>query len=61
MTTSPELNAAELVAGTKALKASLAQSIPSWEQSMIPADAIENAVATVVAAVDAVRDAAASK
>jgi hypothetical protein len=58
MPTTKEMNAAELAAGTAALKASLTKSFPSWELNMAPAGSIEAAVATVVAAVDAVRDAA---
>ena len=57
MTTSPQITAAELTAGTAALKASLAGSMPQWELNMVPAGAIEQAVATVVTAIDKVRDA----
>ena len=56
--TSPQLTAAEIAAGTVALRAMVAQIIPAWEQRMVPATYIDQAVAAVVAAVDKVRDAA---
>ena len=56
--TTKEMTAAEIAAGTAALKAMVAELIPAWEQSMVPATYIEQAVAAVVAAVDKVRDAA---
>jgi mannitol-1-phosphate/altronate dehydrogenase len=57
MTTSPQLTAAEIAAGTTALKAMVATLIQAWEQRMVPAAYIDQAVAAVVAAVDKVRDA----
>jgi hypothetical protein len=59
--TTKEMNAAELAAGTAALKTSLAASFPAWELSMAPQGSIEAAVKTVVVAIDAVRDAAEPK
>ena len=56
--TTAQMTADELAAGIAALKASIAKSVPSWEQSMIPDGALDQAVADVVTAVDAVRDAA---
>ena len=56
--TTKEMTAAEIAAGTAALKAMVAELIPAWEQSMVPSSYIEQAVAAVVAAVDKVRDAA---
>jgi hypothetical protein len=52
------MTAAEIAAGTAALKDMVATLIPAWEQSMVPATYIEQAVAAVVAAVDTVRDSA---
>ena len=59
--TTKEMNAAELAAGTAALKTSLAASFPAWELEMAPQGSIEAAVACIVAAIDTVRDAAESK
>ena len=59
--TTKEMNTAEIAAGKEALMQSITQTIPAWELAMAPAGMIENAVATVVAAVDAVRDNAQSK
>ena len=56
--TTPQMTAAEISAGTAALKDMITTLIPAWEQSMVPATYIEQAVAAVVAAVDKVRDAA---
>jgi hypothetical protein len=56
--TTKEMTAAEIAAGTAALKDMVAELIPAWEQSMVPATYIEQAVAAVVAAVDTVRDSA---
>jgi hypothetical protein len=56
--TTKEMTAAELAAGKAALMKSIAETIPAWEVAMAPAGMIENAVATIVAAVDAVRDGA---
>ena len=54
--TTPQITTAEIAAGKAALMKSISQTIPAWELSMAPAGMIDNAVATVVAAVDAVRD-----
>jgi hypothetical protein len=54
--TTKEMTAAEIAAGTAALKDMVATLIPAWEQAMVPATYIEQAVAAVVAAVDKVRD-----
>jgi hypothetical protein len=54
--TTPQMTAAEIEAGKAALMQSITQTIPAWQLELAPPGMIENAVATIVAAVDAVRD-----
>lgn len=55
--TTPAINAAEIAAGTKALQTMIAATLPSWQQRLVPADILAEAVQAVVSAVDTVRDA----
>ena len=58
MTTPASLTAAELAAVGKAARAYLKANVPAWELNMVPQDKIDGLVTVVVAAVDAVRNAA---
>lgn len=51
----PLYSQAELAAAIAAVKADIAQNVPSWEAEMIPAAAIQSAVAAGLAAAAQVR------
>ncbi len=51
----PLYSQAELAAAIAAVKADIAQNVPSWEAEMIPATAIQSAVAAGLAAAAHVR------
>ena len=51
----PLYSQAELTAAVAAVKADIAQNVPSWEAAMIPAAAIQSAVAAGLAAAAQIR------
>jgi hypothetical protein len=61
MPTSQALTQAEIAVATEAVRIAIAEDIPSWEQGLIPQATLAKAVRRAVAAIDALRDAAAGK
>lgn len=59
--TTPQMTASETEAGTAALKVMIKTKLPSWMQAQVPQALLAEAVQVVVAAVDKVRDAGATK
>lgn len=55
--TTPATTAAERVLAAQAVREVLAARIPSWEQSLIPQDVLEQGIEAAVAAIDDFRDA----